>query len=117
MVWVNSIAIIALFVLAVLQRREIEALHKRLQTAQERQGRLQAEDLKLAERTLDLANAHKSLEKAYTALRDTTTSALNIFEQQILRGAREDLEALDGTLEDGEAEEQSADTGAGAVRN
>ena len=117
MVWVNSIAIIALFVLAVLQRREIETLHKRLQTAQERQGRLQAEDLKLAERTLDLANAHKGLEKAYTALRDTTTSALNIFEQQILRGAREDLEALDGTLEDGEAEEQSADTDAGAVRN
>lgn len=115
--WVNSIAIIVLCIVLLHQSRLIKDLHERFQSVQDRQLKMQAADIELKQRTLDLADAHYGLERSYKLLRDTTASALNIFEQQILRGAREDLEALDGTLEDGEAEEQSADTGAGAVRN
>ena len=104
MIWINSLAIIALAVMVIMQRREIDALHKRYQTAQDRQIKLQDADMKLAERTLDLANAHRRLEQAYKLLQGSTASALNIFEQQILRGAREDVEALQDEQDDVEEE-------------
>lgn len=116
MIWVNTIAIVLLFVALYYARREmtreIDYIHERLLGVLDRELKKTNDDIVFVN---NVYGAIDRLEGSYKALHSTTASALNIFEQQILRGAKEDLEVLNGTLEDGEAEEQSIDASAGEV--
>lgn len=99
--YVNMAAIIILCAVIIIQRMEfvtrIERMHERLQDILDREAKHQ---VAAARYETELAE----LRTGFGRLRETTYSALNIFEQQVLRGAREDLEVLQ-EIDDGTAEE------------